>query len=247
MAKDFLNATIKANQEIYNILNSGFKQEWCKSYNVGAGGDISCEIDLLAENIFIKHLKDFGQIESEESGIIGSGKQKIVIDPIDGSSNALTNFPYYGSSVALIGEDGLIKCSVVANFANGEIFYKIANEPLFVAYLNSLNFKIEQRVKEPRVGLFERSYAHDRVVKKLNEHNLKYRAPGAVALSLAYAHRVEYVLYVGELRVYDVAAGLALCEDLNVTISDNYVVVAQKKETLNIIENILKEVEDELK
>ncbi len=241
MKKDFLEATIEANQEIYSAIKSGFKQEWFKEYEVGAGGDVSSGIDLFAESIFVKHLSKFGQIESEESGIIGEGENKIIIDPLDGSSNILSSFPYYGSSVALIGSDGLLQVAVVCNFANGEIFYKFNNDTLKVATLDKLEFKDEVTISNPKIGLFERSYAFDGVVKRLFENDLKYRAPGAVALSLAYAHRANYVVYIGNIRIYDIAAGLAFCEDLKVRISDNYVIVAHKESVASTIENIIKE------
>jgi len=247
MAEAFLDAAIKANLEIYSKVNEGFNKNWCEEFEVGAGGDVSCGLDLIAEKIFIKYLSPFGQIESEEAGIIGEGKRKIVIDPIDGSSNAVTNFPYFGSSIAYLDEEGIMDISIVCNYANGDIFYKIKNQSLKFGNLKNLNFINETRVTNPKVGLFERSYAHPKIVKELNKKGLKYRAPGAVALSLAYAHRVKYVLYVGALRIYDVAAGLALCEDLNVTISDNYVIVTQEKEVLDTIEKIVKEVENELR
>ena len=241
MKKDFLSATIAANKEIYSAIKSGFKQEWFKEYELGAGGDVSSGIDLFAESIFIKHLGKYGQIESEESGVVGVGENKIIIDPLDGSSNILTNFPYYGSSVAYIGSDGILQVAVVCNFATGDIFYKFNEGSLKVATLDILEFAEEVTIANPKIGLFERSYAFDGVVKKLYEKDLKYRAPGAVALSLAYAHRVKYVVYIGDIRIYDIAAGLAFCEDLKVRISDNYVIVAHKESVVNTIENIIKE------
>jgi len=238
---NFLKATIDANLEIYQNIKSGFKDEWFSEYEIGAGGDVSSGIDLFAESVFIKHLKDFGQIESEESGIIGQGDSKIIIDPLDGSSNALTNFPYYGSSIALINKDGLLEVAVVCNFASGDIFYKFAKQDLMVGNLETLNFKKEQNIQNPKIGLFERSYDYPSVVAKLQEHKLKYRAPGAVALSLAYAHRVNFIIFIGDIRIYDFAAGLAFCEDLKVRISDNYVIVAHKDSVANTIEDIIKE------
>jgi myo-inositol-1(or 4)-monophosphatase len=57
-----------------------------------------------------------------------------------------------------------------------------------------------------------------------------------VALSLAYAHSVEFVLYVGAFRIYDFAAGLALCEGLEVVVDEDYVIVSQDK---NIVDRIV--------
>jgi myo-inositol-1(or 4)-monophosphatase len=238
---NFLKATIDANLEIHQNIKSGFKNEWFNEYEVGAGGDVSSGIDLFAESIFIKHLGKFGQIESEESGIVGQGDSKIIIDPLDGSSNALTNCPYFGSSVALINKQGLLEVAIVCNFSSGDIFYKFANQDLMVGSLENLEFQKELTLKEPKVGLFERSYDYPGVVAKLQEHKLKYRAPGAVALSLAYAHRVNFIIFIGDIRIYDFAAGLAFCEDLKVRISDNYAIVAHKDSVASTIEDIIKE------
>ena len=241
MNKDFLNEVIKANQIIYHSIKSGIKPEWQLEYSEGAGGDISSGLDLYAESIFIKHLSKFGKINSEESGIVGEGDNTIIIDPLDGSSNAYANFPYYGSSVALIDSSNLMAVAVVCNFANGDIFYKIANEKLLVGNLDTLEFKEEKLYKNAKVGIFERSYEYTNIGKELTALELKYRAPGAVALSLAYAHRVNYVLFVGPIRIYDFTAGLSLCEGLKVSISDNYAIVTHSEDILHKIENIIKE------
>lgn len=91
-----------------------------KKTEVGAGGDISSKLDLMAEAIFVKHLGDFGQIES---GVIGGGESQIIIDPIDGSSNALSLFPFYGTSVAKVNAEGILDATIVCNLANSDIFY----------------------------------------------------------------------------------------------------------------------------
>jgi len=70
---------------------------------------------------------------------------------------------------------------------------------------------------------------------------LKFRAPGAIALSLAYARSVNYVLYVGAFRIYDFAAGLALCEGLEVIVEEDYVIVSKEKVIANKIELLIKE------
>ncbi len=242
MKQSFLKDVITANQEIYKEIQKGVKKNWQLEYNVGAGGDISTGLDLFSESIFIKYLSKYGKIDSEEAGVVGEGENSIIIDPLDGSSNAYTNFPYFGSSVALINKDSLLEVAVVCNFANGDIFYKFANEKLKVGNLNKLDFKDEKLYTNAKIGIFERSYNFSSIVKALDKEGLKYRAPGAIALSLAYAHRVDYVLFMGEnIRVYDFAAGLGLCEDLKVSISDNYVIVTHSKDILLRIENIIKE------
>lgn len=236
---DFLQACILANEEIATAIKDGFDTSWFEKTEVGAGGDVSSKLDLFAEAVFVKHLGVFGQIESEESGIIGEGVEKIIIDPIDGSSNALSLFPYYGTSVAKINAEGILDAAVVCNLANGDIFLKSSTANLQQGKLFSNTFHIPHTASNADIGLFEKAYANPALVAALNQEKLKFRAPGAIALSLAYAHTVNYVLFMGEFRIYDFAAGLALCEGLEVIVEADYVIVSKDKSTVMQIETLI--------
>ncbi len=239
---DFIKACIKANKEISLALKDGFDASWFEKTTVGAGGDVSSKLDLFAEEIFVKHLSHFGQIESEESGIIGEGKSHIIIDPIDGSSNALSLFPFYGTSVAKVNADGILDTAIVCNLANGDIFIKAPDTEPVQGKLFSETLHAPHTVPNPEIGLFEKAYAHPELVAALNEEKLKFRAPGAIAVSLAYARTVNYVLFVGTFRIYDFAAGLALCEGLEVIVEADYVIVSKDKAIANKIEMLIKNI-----
>jgi len=241
----FIQACIAANEEISKAINMGFKDSWYEKTEVGAGGDVSSRLDLFAEEVFFKHLSSFGQIESEESGIMGEGKVKIIIDPIDGSSNALSLFPYYGTSVAHVNASGLLDMAVVCNLANGDIFIKSENASVIQGKLFSSDFHPQSTSSASEIGLFEKAYEHPVLVAALGKAGLKFRAPGAIALSLAYAHTVEYVLFAGMFRIYDFAAGLALCEGLEVIVEKDYVIVSKDKSVLEKIEAIVSAYEEE--
>jgi len=236
---EFIKACIKANEEISSALKDGFDASWFEKTEVGAGGDVSSKLDLFAEAIFVKHLGAFGQIESEESGIIGEGEEKIIIDPIDGSSNALSLFPFYGTSVAKINADGILDAAVVCNLANGDIFFKTTASGMQQGKLFSSNFHTPHTAPNAEIGLFEKAYANPALVAALDKEKLKFRSPGAIALSLAYAHTVNYVLYMGEFRIYDFAAGLALCEGLEVIVEADYVIVSKEKSIARQIEALI--------
>jgi myo-inositol-1(or 4)-monophosphatase len=239
---DFIEACIRANEEISLALKDGFKDTWFEKTTVGAGGDISSRLDLFAEEIFVKHLSSFGQIESEESGLIGNGNSQIIIDPIDGSSNALSLFPFYGTSVAKVNEDGILDTAIVCNLANDDIFIKAPQSKTMQGKLFSKRLYTPHSVSKPEIGLFEKAYAYPELTAALNEENLKFRTPGAIAVSLAYARVVNYVLYVGEFRIYDFAAGLALCEGLEVIVEADYVIVSKDKAIANKIETLIKNI-----
>ena len=235
----FIEACIKANKEISNALKEGFDTAWFKKTEVGAGGDVSSKLDLFAEEIFVKHLGAFGQIESEESGVIGEGEEKIIIDPIDGSSNALSLFPYYGTSVAKVNADGLLDTAVVCNLANGDIFFKTSSSEVQQGKLFSDTFHTPDTTEHGEIGLFEKAYANSALVSALEQEKLKFRSPGAIALSLAYARSVNFVLFMGTFRIYDFAAGLALCEGLEVIVEADYVIVSKDKKIAKQIETLI--------
>ena len=239
----FIQACIKANEEIASALKSGFESAWFEKTKVGAGGDVSSKLDLFAEAIFVKHLSPFGQIESEESGIIGVGKEKIIIDPIDGSSNALSLFPFYGTSVAKLNAEGILDAAVVCNLSNGDILFKSDRNEVQQGKLFSTHFHAPHRSESAEIGLFEKAYANPGLVALLDTEKLKFRSPGAIALSLAYAHTVKYVLYVGAFRIYDFAAGLALCEGLEVIVEEDYVIVSKEKMIAHKIKALIEELE----
>lgn len=236
----FIKACIKANEEIALAIKDGFNDAWFEKTEVGAGGDVSSRLDLMAEAIFVKHLGSFGQIDSEESGQIGEGADKIIIDPIDGSSNALSLFPFYGTSVAKINAEGILDAAIVCNLANNDIFFTTISEGIQQGKLFSSSSHVPHTSPNAEVGLFEKAYANPTLVAALDKEKLKFRAPGAVALSLAYARSVNYVLYVGEFRIYDFAAGLALCEGLEVIVEEDYVIVSKDKNIALKIEDLIK-------
>jgi len=238
----FIEACIRANEEISIALKDGFDASWFEKTEVGAGGDVSSKLDLMAEAVFVKHLGSFGHIESEESGLIGEGADKIIIDPIDGSANALSLFPFYGTSVAKINADGILDAAIVCNLANTDIFFTTRTDGVQQGKLFSTIFHTPHTVPNAEIGLFERAYANPTLVDLLDQEKLKFRAPGAIALSLAYARSVNYVLFMGAFRIYDFAAGLALCEGLEVIVEEDYVIVSKDKNIALKIENLIKSI-----
>ncbi len=235
----FLYACLEANRAIARSIHGGLSDAQRHKSLKGAGGDISSGIDLEAEALFIEHLHPFGQIHSEESGMIGEGSHTIILDPIDGSSNILSDFPYYGTSAALMDPDGETVAACVCNLAAGEIFFKTPDVPALHGNLLSDDFVPYLPTGTPEIGIFERAYAHPDIVRSLGEHGLKFRAPGAVALSLIYSLRARYFLYVGQYRAYDFAAGLAFLEGMEVEANGDHVVVAHDREILMWIESII--------
>jgi myo-inositol-1(or 4)-monophosphatase len=230
----FLKSCKIASREIIRLIHSSNKSIFDKTQK-GFGGDVSMNIDLLAEQIFIKHFSKQGNIYSEECGLLDNNKNKtFVVDPIDGSFNISNAFPYYGSSIAIKKNNKVIK-SFIVNLATGDYFYKSKNKRIE----NNIfyNKKITPSINE--IILFEKAYANIDICQKLAKNNIKYRSPGALALSLALAHRCKAVIFKGNIRDFDIAAGLHFNNHLNIKIENNIILVAKRKKDFDILSNIL--------
>jgi myo-inositol-1(or 4)-monophosphatase len=240
----FYEACILACEELYALFHyTELKSLFHKTGQIGAGGDESSGLDLAAEKILVRHLSPFGQIISEESGVIGEEEgRKVIIDPLDGSSNALSRFPYYGVSIAHTDAEGNLHDALVCNLANGDIFF--LNQK---GLLRQTKIGIEEifdplTTPEPEIGLFEKSYDNPKIVYALSKKGYKFRSPGAVALSLAYSRNATFFLFVGKYREYDFKAGLALCRGMTIIKEDNFVVVSKDEKLANEIANLTRKV-----
>jgi len=234
--KEFIDEVIKACKEVTLLLDNLSSSDF-DYVKLGAGGDMSSVIDLQTEAVFISHLKKFGQIISEESGEVGEGDAKIIIDPLDGSDNLASGFPYYGTSIALV-ENSQTTVGIICNFANGDIFVK-TKEKFEKAHLETLEFKRVQNCTNAKIGLFEKARVNHELINKLTQNMLKFRSPGAVALSLAYAHSVRFVIFGAKARSFDVQAGLFMCEELYVYYDENLLFVSHDKEVFDQLSTIL--------
>ena len=239
MDNPFINASIHALLEVRETLTYVPDSSLFDSYERGEGGDVSSGFDLKAEAIFFKHLSPFGSLFSEESGWMSPPNIfTIILDPIDGSDNFASFFPYYGVSIAREKLGKTIE-GIVCNLANGDIFVRTQS----CYYRSSLdNITLIAPIivnQKPKIGLFEKAHEHPYLGEKLMQNHLKYRSPGALALSLAYAPMVKYVLFLGTMRSFDIQAGLYLSQDLYRVSSEKYILISSSKEVFDQIRIIV--------
>lgn len=235
------NAVIKANIEVLNYLkNSLKKDDFIYTNQIGFGGDNSLKIDIIFENIFIEHLKEFGNIFSEECGFKNFKKDiTFVIDPLDGSNNFSSNLPYYGTSVAIKRGEEIIG-GFVANLALETLVYRFLDDEVVYLSLNS-NKDLKNRINSSsKVAVFERGYKYPDICKILNDKNIKFRVLGATAISLANARDYDFVLFMGELRAFDIDAAMYICKDLYKIVKNNLIFITKSKDCFNDFKEIIK-------
>ena len=229
--RDFIEATLNAGLQIALNLNSG-KAELFAKHSRGAGGDISIGADLISERVLIEQLSAFGNIDSEEVGFIDNKKERtIIIDPLDGSDNFLSQIPYYGASVAGIIMN-FCNLSAVVHFEGRNFYGNLAQGFDSFSALN-------QGANPAKCGIFEGAYRNPQICKILNENNIKFRATGALALSLGLCERVNFVLFDGKKRHYDFEAGFLIAKDLYKIEREKLVLISKDKQYFDKIAKIL--------
>lgn len=80
-------------------------------------------VDLDADRVCLELLYGAGyRVLSEESGVTGpDGALTVVVDPLDGSTNAARQIPWFATALCLVDADGPA-VGMVANHATGERF-----------------------------------------------------------------------------------------------------------------------------
>ncbi len=197
----------------------------------GAGGDISMQIDLIAEDVVINTLENENVnllLISEELGerYIGNKEKAIksqnvlIIDPVDGSNNAVRGIPYCSISIAYaIGRTiNDIKKAVVLNLNTKGIYWAIKGEG---AYLNNNKIHVSDlditdkcffELNLPMKNFFK----HIDNLRPIFRRFFRIRVLGSSALTLCQLAKGSMEAFVNlreTNRLVDVAAGLLILKE----------------------------------
>jgi len=191
---------------------------------MGADGTPTQYIDKVAEDVIFDYLRDHGMCSSaisEEAGRcdMPSGEGTVIVDPIDGTSNAIRGIPYYALSIAR-EIDGHIEEAFIRDLVHHETFTALRGKG---AWLNGRSIRVSDTpsLEEATVSLYGRRY-HPESLLGLGKKIRRWRLLGASALELAYvgAGRIDaFVDLRGSLRVTDAAAGILICREAGGVIS----------------------------
>lgn len=197
----------------------------------GAGGDISMQIDLIAENIVINTLENEKinlLLISEELGerYIGNKEEAIksqnvlIIDPVDGSNNAVRGIPYCSISIAYARGKSIkdIKKAVVLDLVSKDIYWAVKGEG---AYLNDKKIHVSNlnlsdncffELNLPKKNAFQ--YLSE--LKPIIERFHRIRILGSSALTLCQVAKGSMEAFINlreSNRLVDVAAGLLILKE----------------------------------
>ena len=187
-------------------------QEAHKITGEGAGGQTKL-LDKVAEDAVMNYVKEKGircTLVTEESGIQGEGDLTIILDPIDGTTNALSGIPFFSVSLAFWGER---KYGFVKNLFTDDIYeaFKDGN-PL-------KNGKTIHPDCTESVGCLYIGEGFRNVLPLIDA----WRCLGSLALELSYVAAGNVMALVDlrkKARIVDIAGAQIIAEAAGVKVTD---------------------------
>ena len=217
-------------------------EEGGKVIKMGADGTPTKYIDLVAEEKVVEILEGTERpvtLISEEIGEIkignGPSEAVFVVDPLDGTRNALKNIPAYGISIAIADPTGLsnslkdlhdltigdIEIGFVKNFATEDIYTAQKGKG---ASLNGQTIRPSSRkdVSGSSIGAY--IYRADMSkIDKLCKTVTSMRILGSVAIELCYVADGTFDAFLdvrGNLRIVDISAAKLIIEESKGIVTD---------------------------
>jgi myo-inositol-1(or 4)-monophosphatase len=200
------------------------KPEAGVTLRIGADGTPTEKIDEVAENAALSVLEADGRsmrLVSEELGekVIGSKPEfTVVLDPIDGTFNAVNNIPFFCVPVA-IGSSDLsdIRYGYVRNLINGDIYKAEKGKG---AFLNNRRIHVSSFSELSFLSVI----SYSRSPHAINNHNVRrVRVFGCAALELCYIASGIFDAFIdmrSMLRVTDIAASKLIVEEAGGRVTD---------------------------
>lgn len=194
----------------------------------GASGDKTFTVDKRAEEVIFSSLESLNeplQIISEEFGIkdIGGAKGlRVVVDPIDGSKNAVTGIPLFSTSIAAAQGNtiGDIFLGYVINLISGDEFWAERGEG---AFFNGVRIET-QKTDECKMILYETRTPKNDIAKIMPLLTMFHRTRclGSTALDLSYLALGSASAFVSPTpsRSFDFAGGWLLVKEAGGVFTD---------------------------
>jgi len=220
----FMDAATAIRKEVGPMLGTAQARE---TRGRGAGGDVAHSVDIAAENIVIRRLEKERMpcvLISEEIGtrlINGDGPDHVVLDPVDGTTNALRYIPFSSTSIAHATGPWLrdVDVGLVMDLYSGMVFTAKKGEG---AYLNGSKVTasklvgLEDAIISVELDYPKRARTLTRIYLPLMERTLKLRHLGSTALEIAYVASGALDAFVdmrGLTRSVDLAAATLIARE----------------------------------
>ncbi len=233
MLRILIESCSKVRSEVSKLAGS---EEAYESYGVGAGGDISRKIDIVAERAVIDTIKEHGvncTVIAEEAGKVDLTNGKpggyVIVDAVDGTTNALRGIPFYCCSLAYADENRLsaVKHGVVMDLFTGDVYSASSGKGAFVngarmhvkVHGDGSNYYVVgmnvSGVKPEQIELLKPIMA--------KSNHLRHLGSNALELCIFAKGLMDVFIDVrGKIRITDMAAAYLIVKEAGgILISDN--------------------------
>jgi myo-inositol-1(or 4)-monophosphatase len=209
---------------VYEITQSLIgTEEGKQKLGIGAGGDWSRKIDIEAEEVIVKTIQKHGMsptVIGEECGEIPGREGYLIVDPIDGTTNAISGLPFYCCSLAYATEKRLssVLHAAIMDLSRGEIYTASIGRGVWVndvkldaGYSRRQDDELIIGMNISRTSLYDLSTLSK--IIGIAEH---IRLFGANALELCYLAKGSLDAYIdlrGKIRATDIAAAYLIVKE----------------------------------
>lgn len=233
----WLNLSEEISYNVEDAINMASKDPDVASITkIGADGTPTHKIDEYAENAAIKTIEATGKsliLISEEIGTVKIGEDTsevvLIMDPLDGTTNALKHIPCYGISIAIAENSrasidditmGDIQIGYVKNFANEDTYIAIKGRG---AKKNNEEMKLSGISKLSEATVCNYVYREDaNEVAKIISCSRRMRLMGAIAVEICYVADGTYDVFLDtkSVRLLDIAAAQLILKENGGIVSD---------------------------
>jgi len=202
---------------------------------VGAGGDTTAVVDRTAEDVVIAHCEALASagvhflLRSEELGDreYGAAHPVLLVDPVDGSLNAMQGIPYHCTSLCIVDGDRVedAAVAVVRSLALPTVYSAVrgGGARRDGLPLRPLSVDLDARGRIPMLLLEGMSTVRSAdPLRALFGGARRVRLLGSAALSLCQvaAGSGSALVAPGGMRAFDCAAGLLLLRESGAVTTD---------------------------
>ena len=220
------DACVQVHKQTKDIIGT---EQGNKELGKGAGGDTSRMIDLVAEGAVIDAIKKHNfnpTIIGEECGRIDGNNGFLIMDAIDGTTNAIRNIPFYCCSLAYATEYKLssVVDAAIIDLTTGDLYYASKDKG---AHMNGNRIEVRKhsedslhadQTKDIIIGM-NISGASEDIIARISKVICKAnhaRHFGANALELCYFARGLMDAYIdlrSKIRSTDMAAAYLIVKE----------------------------------
>ena len=203
---------------------AGTKEAVAGNFGRGAGGDISQNIDMIAEKTVLDYLKEINfdcVVLGEECGRVELSPNPngfVIMDAIDGSANAVRGVPFFCCSLAFATNEKLssITDAAITNLSTGDIYWTAKGKG---AFLNDKSIFVHDEKPIYKVIGINSSGSSPELLQKIapifeNHHHVRHF--GANALEMAFLAQGLIDVFIDlrkKIRIQDMAAGYLLIKE----------------------------------